>query len=252
MTPKEIIEALSAPFDPKDVEIKVQTFSRDRTRGLIVAYVDARVVIERLNSVLEGNWSDYYEIIHIHEIPGSNNRPPTKEYNVMCRIDCSKTPLQVYHSDVGTSDSLKGAFSDALKRAAVKLGVASYLYSLPKTWADLDEDGNIIDPDVVRARLLGLETAFAPARSPQPAPPGGARKWQGRTGRTNKATEKQLNAITRMMANLAKREGEEVNDEFVANILGIVAGEEGLTLDDLTFDQASATIQWLGDELDRT
>src|SRR5262249_54020635 len=35
-------------------------------------------------------------------------------------------------------DGLKAAFSDALKRAAVKYGVGRYLYRLPSQWVDYD------------------------------------------------------------------------------------------------------------------
>jgi hypothetical protein len=35
-------------------------------------------------------------------------------------------------------DRLKAAFSDALKRAAVKFGVGRYLYRLPAQWVDYD------------------------------------------------------------------------------------------------------------------
>ena len=35
-------------------------------------------------------------------------------------------------------DRMKAAFSDALKRAAVKFGVGRYLYRLPSQWVDYD------------------------------------------------------------------------------------------------------------------
>ena len=35
-------------------------------------------------------------------------------------------------------DKLKAAFSDALKRAAIKLGIGRYLYRLPRQWVDYD------------------------------------------------------------------------------------------------------------------
>ena len=37
------------------------------------------------------------------------------------------------------SRSNKGGFSDALKRAAVKLGIGRYLYNLPETWVDITD-----------------------------------------------------------------------------------------------------------------
>src|SRR5262249_14174357 len=36
-------------------------------------------------------------------------------------------------------DRLKAAFSDALKRAAVKFGIGRYLYRLPSQWVDYDD-----------------------------------------------------------------------------------------------------------------
>src|SRR5262249_47494129 len=36
-------------------------------------------------------------------------------------------------------DRLKAAFSDALKRAAVKFGIGRYLYRLPRQWCDYDQ-----------------------------------------------------------------------------------------------------------------
>ncbi len=35
-------------------------------------------------------------------------------------------------------DRIKAAFSDALKRAAVKFGIGRYLYRLPQFWCDYD------------------------------------------------------------------------------------------------------------------
>jgi len=50
-----------------------------------------------------------------------------------------------YKTDVGSpseqpddGDRLKAAFSDALKRAAIKLGIGRYLYRLPRQWVDYD------------------------------------------------------------------------------------------------------------------
>ena len=51
----------------------------------------------------------------------------------------------VRETDVGSpseqpddGDKLKAAFSDALKRAAIKLGIGRYLYRLPRQWVDYD------------------------------------------------------------------------------------------------------------------
>src|SRR5262249_36601388 len=63
---------------------------------------------------------------------------------------------------------MKAAFSDALKRAAVKFGVGRYLYRLPSQWVDYDPQRRQF------ARPPALPVSALPAREkptkPQPAP----------------------------------------------------------------------------------
>lgn len=100
--------------------------------ALAVAYIDARTVMERLDRVVgPSGWGDEYEII----------AATPEEYVVECRL----TVLGVTKADVGDSSAsgsennlAKTAYSDALKRAAVKFGVGRYLYTLPKRWVAYD------------------------------------------------------------------------------------------------------------------
>jgi hypothetical protein len=100
-------------------------------RALAVAYIDARTVMDRLDKALGvGNWqTSYREIGH----------------GVVCTLSVRIVGEWVSHEDVGSysdqpdeGDKVKAAFSDALKRAAVHLGIGRYLYSLPKQWCDYD------------------------------------------------------------------------------------------------------------------
>jgi hypothetical protein len=64
-------------------------------------------------------------------------------------IKCSLTVLGVTKEDVGTTslaDQMKGAHSDALKRAAVKFGIGSYLYDLKNIKGGYIERGVVIEP----------------------------------------------------------------------------------------------------------
>jgi hypothetical protein len=63
--------------------------------------------------------------------------------SVVCRLRCRIGGDWLTKVDVGGpseqpdgGDRLKAAFSDALKRAAVKYGVGRYLYRLPSQWVD--------------------------------------------------------------------------------------------------------------------
>jgi hypothetical protein len=129
-TTDDIRAALAEPFDPKVIGWKPQ--SAKGNRALAVAYIDARDVMDRLDAVVGvGAWSDEYT--------------PLPAGCVSCRLRVKVGGEWVTKEDVGgpsdqpdAGDKLKAAYSDALKRAAVKFGVGRYLYSLPAVWCDFD------------------------------------------------------------------------------------------------------------------
>jgi hypothetical protein len=125
-----LTRALAEPFEPSEVKFKPAVVSGNR--ALALAYVDARVIQDRLDEVLgvEG-WSDDYECL--------------ADGSVVCRLRLRLGSEWVTKVDVGGpseqpdgGDRMKAAFSDALKRAAVKFGVGRYLYRLPSQWVDYD------------------------------------------------------------------------------------------------------------------
>lgn len=127
---KIISEALSAPFDPQEVRFKPAVVSGNR--ALALAYVDARAIQDRLDSVLgvEG-WQDTYKCL--------------EDGSVVCRLRLLIGDTWISKVDVGSpseqgdaGDRRKAAFSDALKRAAVKFGIGRYLYRFPSQWVDYD------------------------------------------------------------------------------------------------------------------
>lgn len=122
---------LSQPFHPNEIKWKAQSVKANRC--LAVAYIDARLVMDRLDDAagVDG-WRTQYEVLQC----GS----------VVCRLSVL-TPygMWVEKSDVGSpseqpdaGDRLKAAFSDALKRAAVHFGIGRYLYRLGHQWVDYD------------------------------------------------------------------------------------------------------------------
>jgi hypothetical protein len=127
---KAITAALSAPFEPSEVKFKPQSVKGNR--ALALAYIDARLVEDRLDDVLGvENWQDEYETL--------------ADGSVVCRLRLNLGGQWITKMDVGSpseqpdgGDRLKAAFSDALKRAAVKFGIGRYLYRLPAQWVDYD------------------------------------------------------------------------------------------------------------------
>jgi len=125
-----LADALATPFDPRNVKFKPQSVKNNRC--LAMAYIDARLIQDRLDEVLGvENWQDRYDIL--------------PDGSVMCRLRVNLGGRWITKADVGSpseqpdsGDRLKAAFSDALKRAAVKFGIGRYLYRLPAQWVDYD------------------------------------------------------------------------------------------------------------------
>lgn len=125
----DVQKRLQAPFPAHLVGWKPQSYTKDRSRALLLAYVDARAVQDRLDAICPDGWSFEIEVV-----PGTGT--PT----VKGRL----TVLGVTREDIGEATdgeygTLKAASSDALKRCAVQFGIGRYLYDLPKQWVDWND-----------------------------------------------------------------------------------------------------------------
>lgn len=125
-----LAERLAEPFASQEVKWKAQVVRSNR--ALAVAYIDARAVEDRLDAIFGvDGWQDAY-----HPLPNGN---------VVCKLRVRINNDWIEKSDVGSQsdqpdegDRTKSAFSDALKRTAVKLGIGRYLYRLPQQWVEYD------------------------------------------------------------------------------------------------------------------
>lgn len=130
MTADEIQTALAGLFSLDKLGWKPQAVKGNR--AMACCYIDARDVMDRLDSVVGvGAWQDEYQVL--------------PDGSVMCHLRVRINGEWITKSDVGGmseqpdgGDRLKAAFSDALKRTAVKFGIGRYLYSLPAVWCDYD------------------------------------------------------------------------------------------------------------------
>jgi hypothetical protein len=129
-TPRELeiheIQQLRAPFTADAIRFKVQAgggTQQQPSKALMVAYIDARLVIERLNYVVGYDWSATFT-----PIDGG--------------LECALTVRGSTRHDVGEpGDSAQGKKpkalrSDALKRAGVQFGIGVSVYALPKMRLD--------------------------------------------------------------------------------------------------------------------
>jgi hypothetical protein len=120
---QEDIARLYAEFPRKAISWRAQSLTRDGSKAMALAYIDARDVMDRLDTVVgPSNWQRNYT---------------HAEKKTICSIGIKIDGEWVWKSDgAGDSDveAEKGAISDAFKRAAVNWGIARYLYNMPSPW----------------------------------------------------------------------------------------------------------------------
>ena len=114
--PRRVAELLAAPFEAVAIHWKPAVVSGNRAMAL--PYLDARAVQDRLDSVVgvEG-WQDHYEVLPDGSAVCSLRVRIGADW--ICKVDVGAPSEQ---PDEG--DRRKAAFSDALKRAAVRLAQA--------------------------------------------------------------------------------------------------------------------------------
>jgi hypothetical protein len=128
-----IAEELRKPFHSDQIHWRVGSTTKDKQKGMALAYIDARDVMDRLDTVCgPSGWQSRYR-------DAGNGK-------TYCEIGIKFDDEWVWKGD-GAGDTGfegdKGAFSDAFKRAGVRWGIGRYLYGLGNTWVAL-KDGKYI------------------------------------------------------------------------------------------------------------
>lgn len=154
--PTDIFARLAAPFPLHEL------LWRPGGGGTALVYIEARSAMDRLDSVLgPANW-----------------RTSLREWRdkaTLCRLEACIDGAWIWREDCADESAIegtKGAASDSLKRAAVQLGVARYLYRLP----DFKVPGRVPDgwfPPMPDWALLPEDRARPPQEPPaaRSAPP---------------------------------------------------------------------------------
>jgi len=130
-TDVDIFAALAAPFPAEAIHWRVGATTKDKNKGIGLAYITAREQMDRLDDVVgPSEWGDAYA-----ETPSGR---------VICSLAIRINGEWLVKSD-GAGDTgmegEKGGISDAFKRAGVKFGVGRYLYRLENEWYPIKPAG---------------------------------------------------------------------------------------------------------------
>lgn len=146
----DMFARLRAPFLPDQVSWRIGATNANKSQGLALAYIDARDVADRLDEVCgPANWACSY--------PHANGK-------TVCaiRIRCDGEWISK-EDGAGDTDheAVKGALSDAFKRAGARWGIGRYLYDVPTLWVAIVGAGKswrIADSEIGKLRALLQQT----------------------------------------------------------------------------------------------
>lgn len=124
-------QKLECPFPPSAVSWRIGQKSSDKRKAKLLAYIDARDVMERLDKAAGfQNWQCRYSL--------------SDAGLLVCEIGLRVDGEWLWRAN-GAGDTQveaeKGKCSDAFKRAAVLWGIGRYLYGLPSPWVEIDHYG---------------------------------------------------------------------------------------------------------------
>lgn len=158
---------LAAHFPPDAISWRVGPVNNKEsgkaTKGIALAYLDARDVQDRLDAVCgPENW----QVRH----------PWSVGNKLACEIGVRIDGEWIWKGDgAGESDmeAEKGAFSDSFKRAGVRFGIGRYLYDIDSPWVEIEPMGKsykIKENEKPKLRQVLLRAAGGAKAAPQQQP----------------------------------------------------------------------------------
>ena len=119
---------LKAPFKTSQIRWRVGSVTKDKSKGMGLAYVDARDIENRLDEVVGATgWSTRYEY---------------HGNTCICYLTIGGTTKANGAAETKI-EAEKGAISKAFVRVASSWGIGRYLYDTKNVWVEIDEYGKI-------------------------------------------------------------------------------------------------------------
>lgn len=128
---KEIMSKLQEPFEDSEIEFRVGATNSDKTKGMALAYVQARAIQNRLDNLFGvDEWSVSYKEITA---------------GFICSLSVKINDKWITKEDGAPTtefESVKGGISSAFKRVASSgFGIGRYLYNAKNMWFPIKQQG---------------------------------------------------------------------------------------------------------------
>lgn len=163
---KDDLTLLVSPFDEKTLGVKVQSTSRDKTKAMLVCYLQHTDVAARLDSV-DPSWGCEISDEKLSTFTNSLGKVET-----ICTTRTRITVKGVTREGVGEGQDPKSAASDSMKRAAMLFGVGRYLYDSETVWVPYNEASDKFKQWTYAEYKAALRPGQAPVPTGSAAPAG--------------------------------------------------------------------------------
>jgi hypothetical protein len=127
---------------PVSYQWRVQSRSKDKSKAFCSAYIDARQVMDVLDTHCLFGWESAFKEVGGFIFAGIGIATDTG--SVVWRWDCGAR-VENDEKDQMYEQAGKSAASDAFKRAAVQWGIGRFLYDLDMVTLKCDQFGNPVD-----------------------------------------------------------------------------------------------------------
>lgn len=126
------MQELAKPFAASEIEWRVGSTNKDKTKGMALPYVSNRAIMNRLDEVfgIDG-WCNEFR-----DWKGSSQLCGISAY-----FEGHGWVTKWDGADNTDFEATKGGLSDSMKRAAVQWGIGRYLYSVPVKWVAIKAVG---------------------------------------------------------------------------------------------------------------
>ena len=127
----KIFKQLKEPFDQRLIHWRPGATTKDNSKCIALAYLNARDVMKRLDDVCGLDWQCRYP------------------FEGCCEIGIKSDEGWVWRANgAGETaiEAIKGQYSQAFVRAGACWGIGRYLYYLENKWVEMDQYKKIINP----------------------------------------------------------------------------------------------------------